>query len=403
MELRLFKENRMASKLYLDPNTLCIPLGQGLIRLFQVSYRRNVVSTLPIMEFLDLLKEGVTEEEAGVCYGELHDKIGIADASEFTLWECAYCNSDFFSPDFKAEDLENLDFDEFIDFMTDCGMVTREWPPVFTYNKRSFGDRFRGTFFEQVGTEGLFKRTQPTSWWTSQKFTGDLSAIKDTPYKYIEEKFLEKYFQENLQGLDVLEIGCGTGYFTRKMAQAARRAVGMDYNEQYVASAREATSPAEYPNLEFHVGDIIDLSANEGIFQNMRFDRIILIDTFLFLFDKTYQPILTENRQEVMRNILQLLKDDGQLLIMDPHPFWLTPWFGSEQKPYGILTEYRQRNLKVIPTLEEMTSFLAESGFRVRRILEPEIDKEYQAIDRRAYAFMSQFPQWWFYEAEKAK
>jgi SAM-dependent methyltransferase len=392
----------MPDNLYANPNCLCLPLGKGLVRLFQASYRRNVVSTLPVLEVLDLTHDGAREDDVHARYEKLKSQLRFLDATEFTLWDCAYNNSDFFASQFDPDDLEELSFEDFLELMIDCGIISREWPPVFAYEKRSFGDRFRGTFFEQVGTEGLYRRTQPTAWWTAQKFTEDLFGIKETPYKYIEERFLDRYFQENLKGLEVLEIGCGTGYFTRKIARAARRAVGMDYNPDYVRAARETSPPDEYPNLAFHVGDIIDLSANEGVFQKMRFDRIILIDTFLFLFDKTYQPALWEHRHEIMRNILQLLRDDGLLLILDPHPFWLTPWLGGDDQPFGILTEYRRRHLKVIPTIEEMTCFLAEGGLRIRRILEPDIDAAYRAVNPSAHAFMQQFPQWWFFEAEKA-
>ena len=47
-----------------------------------------------------------------------------------------------------------------------------------------------------------------------------------------------------------------------------------------------------------------------------------------------------------MKSVESLLKPNGVLLVMDPHPLWLTPWFGAPDAPLGILTEYRQRRLK---------------------------------------------------------
>jgi hypothetical protein len=85
---------------------------------------------------------------------------------------------------------------------------------------------------------------------------------------------------------------------------------------------------------------------------------------------------------------------------MDPHPFWLTPWLGQEGRPLGILAEYRSKHFKVAPTLEEFSSLAYESGFRIRRILEPRIEDAYRKIDPQGYAFMSEFPQWWFWELE---
>ncbi len=45
------------------------------------------------------------------------------------------------------------------------------------------------------------------------------------------------------------------------------------------------------------------------------------------------------------------------------------------------------------------TSSLPGSGFVIERILEPEIDEEFKAIDPIAYEYMRQFPQWWMTEA----
>ena len=174
----------------------------------------------------------------------------------------------------------------------------------------------------------------------------------------------------------------------------------MDYNADYVAVAREKWPPAAYPNLEFHVGNIIDLAAGSGMFQQRRFDAVVLIDTFLFLFHPAYQKELYENRRTIVANLRQLLKPDGQLLIMDPHPFWLTPWIGQEGHPLGVLTEYRSKRFKVIPTLEEFSTLVYEGGFRIRRVLEPPIQEAYRAIDPQGYAFMSEFPPWWFWELE---
>ena len=123
----------------------------------------------------------------------------------------------------------------------------------------------------------------------------------------------------------------------------------MDYNPAYIELARQQWPPAEYPNLEFHVGNIIDLGQGSPIFRERRLNVEILIDTFLFLFDPSYQKELYNHRRTIMANLRNLLKPGGQLLVMDPHPFWLTPWIGRENRCAGILTEYRRRHFKVSP------------------------------------------------------
>ena len=362
-----------------------MPLGHGRVRLFQPVAQRNVVATLAILEVADLLSGGREETDLLACHSRLGERLCAADASCFTLWDHAYCNADFYDGRVAAEPLEPAPFEEFLELLLDAAIVADCWPPQYDLVKRGFGDRFKGSFYEQVGTQCLWERTVPTQWWLGQKFTPDAAETRPTPYRYVQEAFLDGYFPAALAGKEVLEVGCGSGYYTRKMSAHARTAVGMDYNADYVAVAREKWPPSAYPNLEFHVGNIIDLAAGSGMFLGRRFDAVVLIDTFLFLFHPAYQKELYENRRTIVANLRQLLKPGGELLIMDPHPFWLTPWIGLEGRPLGVLTEYRSKRFKVVPTLEEFTTLVYEGGFRIRPVLEPPIEEAYRArVIRRA-------------------
>jgi SAM-dependent methyltransferase len=387
--------------LYWNPSTLVIPLGGGAVRLFQVMARRNVVATLPILELIDRCQGGLDDPKVRELYGRLGDRLRMADATAFTLWDNAYRNSDMYEP-VAADALETLSFEDALDLLTECGILSPAWPPVHDFPKRGFADRHRGSFHERVGTEALFNRTTPAEWWTAQKFTPDYTAIRPTPYRFIEEAFLDRYFAEHAAGLEILEVGCGTGYFTARMARHAKTVVGLDHNADYLAVARETYPPDRHRNLEFVQGDIIHLGESDDRLQPGRFDRVVLIDTFLFLFANTYQNVLFEHRDAILRNLARLLAPGGQFLIMDPHPLWLCPWLGSDDRPFGILTEYRHRRFKVSPNLEEISGLLYKNHLRIRRVLEPDVDPGFAAVDSRAYAFLHEVPQWWFLEVEAA-
>jgi SAM-dependent methyltransferase len=387
--------------IYWNPNTLVLPLGRGLVRLFQVSARRNVVATMPVLELADRCHGGADDEVVRALYDRLGGGLRMADATAFTLWDNAYRNSDMYEP-VAERDLEIMSFDDAIDLLTECGILSAAWPPVQDFPKRGFADPHRGSFHERVGTESLFHRTTPAQWWTGQKFTPDFTATRPTPYRFIEEHFLDGYFAEHAPGLNILEVGCGTGYFTARMARHARTVVGMDHNADYLAIARRTYPPEAHPNLDFVYGDVIDLSKGDDRLRAGRFDRVVLIDTFLFLFANTYQNLLFEHRDEIIQNLARLMTPDGLLLIMDPHPLWLTPWLGDDSRPFGVLTEYRHRQFKVSPCLEEISTVLYKNSLRIRRIHEPEVDPAYGAIDPQAYAFMREVPQWWFLEVETA-
>ena len=393
-------EFRMPRILFWNQSTLTIPLGGGRVRFFNPWTRRNVVAETGVLDLVDALVDGLDVDELKRRYLAA-GPLALADVTEFTLWDNAYRNSDFCPEEARTIELGPADFEEFLETLTEAGLAAETAEPAFSYDKRGMADRFRGSFYEQIGTEGLFNRTVPTQWWTRQKFVEGGAALRETPYKYIQEFFLLDYFDQ-LQGLRVLDIGSGTGYFTAKMANKAAQVCGIDYDADYVAAAQTRYPRGKYPNLEFITADIIALESAQSNLAEMRFDRITMFDMLLFLFNQDYQSELWKQRTRVMTNVASLLEPDGLLLIMDPHPLWLTPWFGHDSAPFGILTEYRQRHFKVSPTLEEMSSLLHEAGLSIRRILEPDISDEFQEVNRKAYHFMRQIPQWWFIEAQKA-
>lgn len=383
-------------KLYWNAAAVVVPLGGGKLRLFQPVMRRNLIAPLGFMAAIDLLQGGCRKDDLVAELGDAGESMTLEDATSFTLWDHVFRNPGMFDPSAIEETVTGLD--EAIDLLTDCGFIADQTDPPLDFAKRSFADRFRGTYHEQIGTECLFNRTEPADWWTTQKFEPDLTTLRPTPYRDIEQKFLEAYVPENLAGQDVLEVGCGTGFFTGLIARHAASTVGMDYNADYIDAARR-----DHPDAEFHVGDLLALDDFDSSIAGRRFDRVVLIDTFLFLFDQTFQNSLYEQRIKVMQGLRRFLKPGGRLLIMDPHPFWLTPWVGTSETPVGLISEYRRRWFKVTPTLEEVSETLTGAGFHIARILEPDIDPAYAKTDPVGHAFMAQFPQWWFFEAVAAE
>jgi SAM-dependent methyltransferase len=67
-------------------------------------------------------------------------------------------------------------------------------------------------------------------------------------------------------GERVLDVGCGTGHLTAKIANAGATVVGVDASPEMVARAR-----ANYPAIDFRVGDVTDLKLDEtfdAVFSN---------------------------------------------------------------------------------------------------------------------------------------
>lgn len=385
-----------------NPNNLVMPLGQNRWRVFQPNYRRNLVvdnGALTVINFL----AGCGESGATACALQNFDgdQFGFIDATKFTLIENALLNSAMFDENAANDDLLMVDLSEFMDALREGGFVSSSWPINYQFEKQGFADRFKGNFYEQVGTECLLNRQDPTEWWVAQKFEPGCKTTRPTPYKYIEEKFLDGYFQEEMKDRDVLEIGCGTGYYTNRIAQHADYTVGIDYNANYIETARKVWLDDGNKDADYAVCNIIDLKTDREELVTRKYDRIILIDTFLFLFDSVYQKDLYQNRERILGNITNMLGKDGKLIIMDPHPMWLTPMLGDPNSPVAVLDSYNTRHFKVVPGLEEITALFASAGLRIVRVLEPRIDEGYADIDLLGYNFYKEFPAWWLFELER--
>ncbi len=378
------------------PNALIYPLGNGLFRVFQPDSRRNIIANRHIATYADALTGlGMTHDELAGLHQKNGQDILLADATEFTIGDHVFKNSSMLGDVSQIQPV-HISFEEFLELLLDAAILSDAWPPQDDFSKRHFADRFRGSFNEQLATEALLERSTPDIWWKNQKFAPD-GELRETPYRHIQKPFLEEYFRRELSGLDALEIGCGTGYWTGRMAEHARVAVGMDINHEFLDAARTAWPKSRYPNIEFYYGNILD---GGGLDLHARqFDRIFLVDIFLFLFAKEFQSDLYRRRHTVLSNIKRFLRPGtGRIVIMDPHLFWLTPWAGSQTRPTAFLTEYRHRRFKQIPTVSEYSELFHEAGLHIVRIHEPEIHTEYEAFDPSGYAFMREFPQWWVWE-----
>jgi ubiquinone/menaquinone biosynthesis C-methylase UbiE len=99
--------------------------------------------------------------------------------------------------------------------------------------------------------------------------------------------------------LQILEIGCGTGQFSRLLAARAERVLALDLSPQMIRLARERSRL--YPNIDFVTADVLTSQLPDN-----QFDCIATLTTIHHL------PI-----EPILRKIREALKPGGVFVCLD--------------------------------------------------------------------------------------
>lgn len=100
----------------------------------------------------------------------------------------------------------------------------------------------------------------------------------------------------------LLDLGCGDGKLTIKLAQAGFTASGIDISPTAINWAKERLK-ARPANAEFRVGNVLALPYESDVFN-------VAADSFCF------HCIIGESRKEFLSESLRVLKKHGNLIIM---------------------------------------------------------------------------------------
>jgi len=107
-----------------------------------------------------------------------------------------------------------------------------------------------------------------------------------------------------LAGHTVLELGCGTGYWTEVVAESAQAVVALDINANLVDIARERGMPAD--KVAFRVADALDLPEDIG-----KFSAVLVSFLWSHLTKGEQEKLLATLKKRLGKDVLLVILDES--------------------------------------------------------------------------------------------
>jgi len=108
----------------------------------------------------------------------------------------------------------------------------------------------------------------------------------------------------DIKGLEVLDLACGEGYFSRLLASAGARVSGLDISKNLIEFARGKEDDSHL-GIEYHVGDAKDLELESGCF-DMVHCSMALMDIIEY--------------EQAIGEVSRVLKEGGRFIFSIVHP-----------------------------------------------------------------------------------
>ena len=211
-----------------------------------------------------------------------------------------------------------------------------------------------------------------------------------------------------VRGLRVLDLGCGQGYFTRKLAARGASVIGLDWSAGMIARAR-AQEARHRLGIEFR---ILDARRVGSAWPASSFDRVVACMSFMD----------APGLDRILHGISRVLRPGGRLVFSITHPLSssrVSRWQTDREGAHGsrILDRYfdegatpmhwrmpRLRRPFSVPhwhfTLETWFRKLRRAGFRVVDLTEPKPTAQ-QARSHPRLEGPGRIPFWLVVSAEK--
>jgi SAM-dependent methyltransferase len=215
------------------------------------------------------------------------------------------------------------------------------------------------------------------------------TKIDDQPWNALYERPATLALLPDVNGKDVLDAGCGHGWYADWLARKGARVVAVDSSREMVTLAREHIGA----RARVIQGDISDLG---NTLASGSFDIIL-------------SPLVLHYLTDLSKTFLEwarLLRPEGTLVFSTHHPVhekripdpgYLCAELIEEEWGWLGKMRYYQRPLR------DLTEPLCAAGFLIERISEPSPTEALKSRDPRGYEQLSRVPAFIFIRARKGK
>lgn len=175
-------------------------------------------------------------------------------------------------------------------------------------------------------------------------------------------------------GLDVLDVGCGGGFYSAAMAERGARVTGLDGSAAMVRHAEEAAGG----RATFVQHDL----ERPLPFGDASFDLAVMALVYHHVYD----------RAQLLAELRRVLRPGARLLVSTTHPAGEQRWLGGSYYEGGRVDapvgEGFHINFERM-TVEQFVNELLDGGFVVERLLEPRPVEALMEIDPAEYERLS--------------
>lgn len=201
----------------------------------------------------------------------------------------------------------------------------------------------------------------------------------------------------------VIDIGCGVGKITIKLAQLGADCAGIDYSDKALSLAQQKAKKLHL-KIEFIRKDIKEIKDIKKQFD------IAVISQILPHIKKIYEI------NKLFYDTNQILKTSGRLILTEPHPVFDVymrerfsdgsfNYFKSGQ-PYQF--EMNLNNKKFSSqayhwTLSDYTKVLINNGFTITQLIEPKVIITGKVADKQYYKNKCRYPSYIIFDCIKTK